>query len=93
MVCLNSWLDSLLYLFFWICNKWSGLLSPYFPLDLVYCYKKFVSQNWPRKFVNQSQMPDQRNGRLEILAVTPMNTPTASACQQHARPAWPAALH
>ena len=38
--------------FVWICNKRGGFLSPCFPLDLFYCYRKFASQNWPRKFVN-----------------------------------------
>ena len=38
--------------FFWICNKSGGLLSPCFPLNLFYCYRNFVSPNWPRKFVN-----------------------------------------
>ena len=48
--------------FVWICNKRGGFLSPCFPLDLFYCYRNFISQNWPRKFVNQSRMADQRDG-------------------------------
>ena len=48
--------------FVWICNKRGGFLSPCFPLDLFYCYRNFVSQNWPRKFVNQSRMADQSDG-------------------------------
>ena len=56
MVCLNSWLDYLLYFFIWICNKGVVFLSPCFPLDLFYCNRNFVSQNWPKKFVNYQRI-------------------------------------
>ena len=39
--------------FLWICNKRGCLLSPCFPLDLFYCNRNFVSQNWCKKFVNR----------------------------------------
>ena len=71
--------------FFWFCNKRGGFLSPCFPLDLFYCYRIFVSQNWPRTFVNQSRI--FKIGVTEAGNFDSGNQQQAARGQQHMLPA------
>ena len=62
--------------FLWICNKRGGFSSPCFPLDLIYGYRIFVSQNWHRKFVNRWRLITrrQRNERWIFQRQSPTNS-------------------
>ena len=75
--------------FLWICNKRGGFLSPCFPLDLFYCYRNFVSQNWHRKFVIHHWKMRSERRRSEILkaATSSKLRAASSTCCQQARAA------
>ena len=71
--------------YLWICNKRGGFLSSCFSLDLFYCYRIFVSQNCPRKFVNQSRAAYQSDGGQKFRQRPPTSqraVHAGSACWQ-----------